>query len=495
MAHRAGFAIGLMLLVTGGALLLFGSSGEPAAPLFFGEMWLPLEVPSRLVLRPDSPETPLLDISPLEVVPLAGQDVMTLFPEEPPRLNKLQHAYESVKLPFSVTLKAVEYETGEITPARLNISDGTGERVVPFEAGESVVIAGQTFAMREIRPWGGILPEPPESGGTPLAVVALRRMDSPWTEDTVAQHGDWLKLDADLVFRFLWVRSEEEALQTFAQGIPGMASARWGVQEQGVMNWFDSFQAGSGLELADGTAVVLSAVRGAESTGGPESPALCFKVVREGAVEDVWVAANSTSEDGLLHFSYPALAPWVLLACAWETGAMRFQLYRHGEEAGGGVLRAGDIATLDSTPYAFRLDQALDSAVYLRREDSPLQEAALEGPGRILRFRQGEAVILPGCAVEFQPLSKEIGPVYSLEIEESGATRTLVLHRDTVASAGGWTVQQAAGAGLPEDWATLYLELPRSPAARQWGMYALGAAGAILAAAALAQVMGRRRPA
>lgn len=174
---------------------------------------------------------------------------------------------------------------------------------------------------------------------------------------------------------------------------------------------------------------------------------------------------------------------------------MRFQLYRNGEEAGGGVLRAGDIATLDSTPYAFRLDQALDSAVYLRREDSPLQEAALEGPGRILRFRQGEAVILPGCAVEFQPLSKEIGPVYSLEIEESGATRTLVLHRDTVASAGGWTVQQAAGAGLPEDWATLYLELPRSPAARQWGMYALGAAGAILAAAALAQVMGRRRPA
>ncbi len=494
MACRAGFAIGTVFLVTGAALFLGGSSGAPAAPWFFGELWLPLESPSQLVVRPASPETEGPDGSPLEIVPLAGQDVMTLFPDAPPRLANLQQAYETVLLPFAVTLKAIKYETGESTPARLRLSDGTGERLVPFEAGEAVLIAEQTFAMREIRSWGGILPEPPESGGTPLAVVALRRMDGPWTEDIVAQHGDWLRLDADLVFRFLWVGSEEEALQTSAQGMPGLASARWGVQEHGVMNWFDSFLIGSGLELADGTAVVLSEVRNGAAGGGPDGPAICFKVLRDGAVEDVWVAANSASEDGLLHFSYPALAPYVVLGFAWDAGAMRFQLYRDGKETGGGLLTTGEIVRLGSLPYTFRLDQVLESAVYLRREDSPLQEAVLEGENRILRFRQGEVVMLPGCAVEFQPRFEELTPVYTLEIEQAGETRALALHRDTVAHAGGWTMQPAAGAGPSEGWATLYLELPAARPARYWGMYALGAGGAILAAAGLARMHGRRRP-
>ncbi|HOF39993.1 MAG TPA: hypothetical protein PLD73_07960, partial [Candidatus Hydrogenedentes bacterium] len=443
MPRYTGLALGAILLLVGAAFFLSIHSGETGSPQFFGEMWLPLDAASRLVLRPVSPGTENPEPRPLDIVPLAGQEVMTLFPEAPPRLTNLQQAYETAQLPFSVTLKAVEFETGQVIPAHLKLSDSDGERMLPFQSGESVDLSGQTFVMREIRPWGGILSEPPESGGTPLAVLALREQGGPWSEDIVVQHGDWLQLTPELAFHFLWVSSEDAALEVFASRAPGLASARWGIQENGVMHWFDSFLIGSGLELDDGTVVTLAQTRGATPGESREDASICVRVERNGTTHDVWVAANHTSEDGLVRFSYPALSPYVLLGCAWEDGAMRFGLYHNGEAVDSGALKLGDIATLGSTTYELRLDQVLESAVYLRREDSPLQEAVLEGEGRILRFRQGETVLLPGCTVDFQPRSQELTPVYTVEIARDHETESIVLQRDTVANIGNWTMQQA----------------------------------------------------
>ncbi|MGI6461216.1 MAG: hypothetical protein ACOX5J_14200 [Candidatus Hydrogenedentales bacterium] len=492
MSRYAGSALGAILLLAGAFFFFLNLSDESGTPQFFGEMWLPLDVASRLVLRPASPEIEDPGSSQLNSVPLAGQEVMTLFPEAPPRLSNLQQTYETAQLPFSVTLKAVEYEAGEVIPAHLTLSDRDGERMRPFHPGESIDLAGQTYVMREIRPWGGILSEPPESGGTPLAVLALREKGGPWSEDIVVQHGDWLQLSPELAFHFLWVNSEDEALETFASEAPGLASAKWGIQESGVMHWFDSFLIGSGLELDDGTVVTLAEVRGATPGEMPEDAVLCVRVERNGTIHEVWVPANRSSEDGLVRFSYPALAPYVLRGCAWEDGAMRFGFYRSGEAVGGAALKLGDIAPLDTSSFELRLDQVLESAVYLRREDSPLQEVVLEGEGRILRFRQGETVLLRGCTVEFQPRSQDLAPVYALEIAQDFETQSLLLQRDTVAKAGNWTLQQAAGAGLSEDWATLYLE-STEPRAWHWVPYALGAAGVIAVAAGFVPLPGPRR--
>lgn len=493
MLSRTGYVLGVTLFLAGAALMLYGVFRAPEAPVFFGEMWLPRGVPSRLIVRPLSPRTPDPATSPFEVTELAGVDLEGLFPERPPRLGDSQQAYETVNLPFSVTLRALEYEAGETTLARLDISTGTQTRQIAFSEGAPVIVEEESFVMRETRTWGGILSEPRESGGTPLAVVALRREGGNWAEDIVAQHGDWLRFGEDVAFRFLWVESGSHARQSLAAGLPGLESARWGVEEDGAMNWFDSFLVGTGLELSDGTTVVLAEVRDNGASTSQDGAAVRFTTVRDGDVRNVWVAANGVSEDGLLHFSYPTLAPFVFLACSWEPDAMVFQLYVNGEESGGGRLERGQFAAFEEVGLEFRLDQVLESAVYLRRQDSPLEELVLEGGGKVLRIRQGEAVLIGECAVEFFPASTEMTPVYTLEIEGPGAEKTITLHGEDAFLAGGWTIQQAAGGGISESWAALYLEYIPKPPAIRWGAYVLLAGAALAAVTAFFRSAGRKR--
>ena len=492
MGFRAAYALGIALSLAGLSLLLLGTLASPESPLFFGEMWLCRGVPSGFALRPIvSPEEEDA-VDELDIAHLAGVDLVPFFPETPPRLTELQQVYEVVETPFSVTLQEVEFEEGVTTPARLRLVEEGRERYEPVSPEGRVVVGGRDTIMREVRQWGGILPERPESGGTPLAVLALQPRHGAWTEDIVAQAGDWLPLDDDLVFRFQWSHSEAAAMRAIEEGLPGLESARWGIEEGGAINWFDSFLPGSGLQLADGTAIVLAEVRGKDAPETARDVAIRFRVARDGRVQDVWVPANGTSEDGLIRFEYPTLARFAVLGFSWEPGLMLLQLFENGEQAGRFTVQRGEAVDLDAANRTLRLDQALESAVYLRREDSPLQELVLEGEGLVLRLRQGETVRIEGQMLEFHPELTERIPVYTIKIERQGAERSFTLGADDVARVDAWRIEQAVEPGLSDMWGLLYAErLPVSRMAR-WGRY-LVAAGLALVILTLVAHLGVKR--
>ncbi|MFO7974012.1 MAG: hypothetical protein R6V12_05195 [Candidatus Hydrogenedentota bacterium] len=473
--------IGAALIGTGGYLFLFGVAQQTGPePLFFGEMWLREGMTSKVVLRPRPHESETPAASSLKIAERAGVDLLPLFPEKPPALRDLQQIYEAVELPFSVKLAAIGFENVGVVPPKLTIATGNRERRVPFAAGVGVVLGDESFVMCEIRPWGGLISESAESGGTPLAIVAVRAHQRKWVENIVAEDGDWLRLADELVFRFSWVESEDAALESLRRGVPGLEAARWGVEDNGAMNWFESFIPGTGLQLSDGTQVVLAEVREAETDQRREEVALRFKKVYEGKVQDIWVPANGATEDGLLRFSYPTVAQFVAMGYAWAPDTLLVALFENRKEAGRYTFKRGQFQTLGESQCSFRLDQVLGSAVYLPRQDSPLEELVLESDQRLLRLRQAETLFVNGDAVTFSPAVSEELPVYTVEIEyPDGKTETFTIQRDTVLPVGKWSIQQAAGAESSGKWATLYLERQKASPNRVWGLWTL-IVGAIL---------------
>ncbi len=481
MVYRAVSLVGAALLAAGAAFLLIEVQDARTEPLFFGEMWLHQGVPSRLVVRPRPPKTEDSPHARLKIVERAGVDLLPYYAWKPPHLEDLQKVYEVVELPFSVTLGEITFEETAPTDPEIKISKDAGEQRISFAPGTAVVLGGESFVMREIRAWGGIISEPAESGGTSLAVVALRRDQGEWVEGIVAEHGDWLELGDDLVFRFLWVASEEAALQSLGQGVPGIESARWGVEEDGAVNWFDSFIIGTGIQLSDGTEVVLAEVREGGVPGGQGEAAIRFKVGREGNVKDVWVPANGATEDGSLCFSYPTRARFVVMGYSWQADTMLVVLFENGAEKSRWMLERGQVQALEAARWEFRLDQALESAVYLPQAGSPLEELRLESDTRILRLRQEEVVTAGDESVVFSPSVSEKVPIYVLNIGFPGGKKeTLALHRESVLPVGRWSIQQAAGAETSGKWATLYLERAGIAPSKIWGIWGLIGGAAIL---------------
>lgn len=486
--------LGAALTVVG-AFLYFGVSCETEPdPLFFGELWLREGMTSKVVLRPRPHDVPDAPRGSLEIAERAGVDLLPLFPERPPGLKDLQQIYEAVELPFSVRLSSITFEETGVSAAEVTLSAADREQRVPYAAGTRIVLGDRPFVMREIRPWGGLISEPAESGGAPLAVLGIRQHEEDWVEDIVAEDGDWLRLADELVFRFCWTESEAVALASINDGVPGLESARWGVEENGAMNWFESFVPGTGLQLSDGTEVVLAEVRQGKGTAGREEAAIRFKVVREGKVEDVWVSANGTAEEGLLRFVYPTLERFVAMGYSWQPDFMLIVLFENGEEAGRYVLERGQIQALGRAQCMLRLDQVLGSAVYLARQDSPLTELVLESDEQLLCLRQGETLSVNGDTVTFSPAVSEKHPVYTLEIEfADGKTERFALHRDSLVRVGKWSVQQAAGAEVSEHWVSLYLERERTAPYKDWGLSMLGMGAVLLLMANAVSIWGRLR--
>lgn len=482
-------------LMVAGAVFFFGASSQTEPePLFFGEMWLREGMTSKAVLRPQPHDAPDAPRGSLKIAERGGIDLLPLFPERPPGLKDLQQIYEAVELPFSVRLTSIAFEETGVSGAEVTLSGEDREQRVPYAAGTRIVIGDRPFVMREIRPWGGLISEPAESGGAPLAVLAIRQHGEDWVEDIVAEDGDWLRLADELAFRFCWTESEAVAIASINDGVPGLESARWGVEENGAMNWFESFVPGTGLQLNDGTEVVLAEVRRGAGTAGHEDAAIRFKVVREGKSEDVWVSANGTAGKGLLRFVYPTLGRFVAMGYSWQPDSMLIVLFENGEEMGRYVLERGQIQTLGGAQCVLRLDRVLGSAVYLPRQDSPLTEVVLESDEQLLCLRQGETLSVNGDTVTFSPAVSERHPVYTVEIEfADGKTETFALHRDGLVRVGEWSIQQTAGSEVSEYWASLYFERERTAPYKKWGLWMLVMGAVLLPMANAVSIWGRVR--
>lgn len=158
------------------------------------------------------------------------------------------------------------------------------------------------------------------------------------------------------------------------------------------MNWFVSFEPGTGIELSDGTTVTLLKFEEERKQDAGGGPAILVEIVRKGKTEQQWVAANDYDEKSLIRFDYPLKRETVFALFGWQDGQALVAVYHRGNLAETNLLTQGDVLQPKGTELTLRLDDVLSSAVSVKPEDSPFFEAVAEIAGKELRLRQGEAV-------------------------------------------------------------------------------------------------------
>jgi len=385
----------LLLTAVGLAALLTAiSTGYRYVQAFSGELCIAVGQGERVVIRPatDGP------------FPLAGalrnaapRDIPFDDPATAAKLRKDQQ-YDAFVLPFSVRATEVQVIQWPKPRDRLSIlTPGTAD-TVDITEGATIAIAGTTYEVVAVRPWSGLLRD---RQGPPMAAVALRRAVEAWTEDVFLFTETWRRVEPGIGIWFRWFESQAASDVALEGGLPGLESARWGVVDGSAMHWFASFVPGTGATLSDGTRIALVQVDEHRRTDAGEAPAIAVRVEGEGGARTIWAGANVRDADARVRFEYAARLETVFLINAWREGTALAAAYQGGAFCGRHVLRTGESWRPEGLPYELRLDGALEAAVPVQREDSPLYEAVLRDGDRLLRCRQGEAVRDGDALIEY----------------------------------------------------------------------------------------------
>ncbi len=451
------------LLVVAGIVALAGAlavEGYTMVAAFSGEMCIAVGRAERIVVRKSVEPPEILKRLRVkldsDLVSQAAAPGDIDFEDKGTSAGLLDPAqrYDAARLPFVLRLKQIKVLSQSEPADTLKIvsQDGTSTPR-PVAVGQPIEIDGQLFTLREIRKWTGLIDD---SHGVPLASVSVTLDGEAWTENVFLAAETWRVLGPGVALRMSWHASESEARDAVASGLDRAAPARWGVVDGDAVNWFESFDPGTGTTTSDGAEVAL--VRRDdrhESSDGPH-PAIEVQIIREGKKESVWIAANERDSDAQVRFEDYALADTVILVGAYAPGRACCAAYRHGKLDGETALEAGQTWSIPETPGRFRLEQAMPRAAVVPLEDSTLYEAVLQGGGRELRLRQGESVRVGGVFVVFD--RKADPPRVRYDLSASGIERPFSIDPDETVKLRGWRLSQGPPGPDPLRTALLHAE-------------------------------------
>lgn len=331
--------------------------------------------------------------------------------------------YDAIKLPFSIRLnRAVALGGGE-SHDELHIGEPGGDRSVEIAQGETVDLDGVPYKVDAIRPWAGLMRE---SGGTPMALIALRKGGEPWTEGIFLMSESWRRVEPSIGLRFRWAGSEEAANEALDAGLPGVESARWGIADGSSMNWFETFEPNAGATLANGTVVHL--LRMDEQHAGPSGPAPAIEVQwnEAGRVRTEWIAANTAGSEAPVRFEYPARLDTVMLINVISEQRALVAIYEHGKLLGREPVMAGSAWRPEGATFEIRFDQAMERAVPVPIAETHLCEAVLAAPAGTLRIREGESVRQGDLLLQFVRHARLPDVKYELAAVNGGGKRERV---------------------------------------------------------------------
>ena len=389
-------------------------------------------------------------------------------------------------LPFSLRLVSATALEGPRARNIVTVVGPESETNHVVEPGTEIALADASLHVAEIRKWAGLVRIP---NGRTMAILAFRFKDEPWMENVVISGETWAKVGEDIGAYLTWHESEAEARATLDAGL-GLASvARWGVVEGDNVHWFDSFVPGTGIELKDGTEVVLMARKDDQDFNGELSPAIRVHVAEKDRARTNWIRANDQDPDGLVRFDCYSTLKAVFFVAAWRDGAAL--IYPHYNEfpCGDRVLSEGEVWKPGGMPYAVRLDQVMESAAAVSADESPVREAVLQTSDDVVRVREGQAVQWNDVRLTFTheapppPVRYELGITWSGEPEE-----LFTLAPGDTAQRRGWHISQGIFSD-PEKMAVLCVERPDRRPALALGL-AFGLAG--LCGFGLSRIGGRR---
>jgi hypothetical protein len=171
------------------------------------------------------------------------------------------------------------------------------------------------------------------------------------------------------------------------------------VIDGGRIQWFEGFTPGAGAQREDGSAVTLLQFVAQSSKSG--KPAIRIGVESGDTQIERWVDAGDT-QDPDVRLEMSPLRDEAIVVMAHRAGRAEVFHVRAGAVANVQVLTDGESWRIPGIDVDLRLEQFLPQAAPVVRENSPLLEVVLIGPGGgRLRVRQGESIRVAETTLRF----------------------------------------------------------------------------------------------
>lgn len=362
--------------------------------------------------------------------------------------------YDIIALPFSLRLESVNPLEVPEAVEQLRISGPEADSLVTITKGGEVSLGTDKYHVEGIRKWAGLLRD---AAGTEMAAVSIRKTGETWTEGIFLDARTWSQIGENMCIRFEWYPSEENASDAVTKGFAGLESARWGAVDGTALNWFDSFVPGTGATLRDGTTVTLLALDEQFATEAGPCPAIQVEISGNGKAHNQWFPANRSTPDDRVRFEWQSRMRFVVLLGAWMDDQAVIAGYLDGQLRGTKTLNWDETWTSEEMPYEIRVDQVLERAVPVKREDSPLYEAILKSGNEELHLRQGESVRIEDYLVEFVRKADAPAVQYTLSAIDAagGSLQKITIGPEDTVTVGPWSFSQGAPSRNPLHVASL----------------------------------------
>jgi len=265
----------------------------------------------------------------------------------------------------------------------LTIRSDDGESTIPIALGQSVTLNTSAFDVAGIRPWAGLLHRPP---GLPMLNVAVQPPHAKWIENIFVEHGSARILTPDIAVH---VATGDQSTTS--------SPARWGIIEGDRTHWFSSFVPGTGLDLADGTAVTLLARQ--------PSARILVEFDANGVKSKDWIDANQYRPGDQIRYEDADAVPFrleinpVADASFWVS-LVEGDLERWSRPTGIGLMLVDE-----DFGISVRIDQNEPEAVALFADESPWLEVVMSNASHVVRIREGEAVRVGETTVAFEAIA------------------------------------------------------------------------------------------
>ncbi|MBN2309109.1 MAG: hypothetical protein JXR94_09075 [Candidatus Hydrogenedentes bacterium] len=418
-----------------------------------------------------------------------GESITATYPDMARNWIDPSATYDVAHLPFLVRFDTATILRDAECNDVLELSGPEGADTVPVTPGRTVVIGENRLQVDAVRPWAGLASNPQ---GLPMAELSLLRGPDGREERVFVHAGAWLRVDERTALLHRRFDSEDALEAALGQGLPGAESARWGVIEDGQVQWIESLLPGCGVELESGLqATLLEFEPSHEDSEGRTGPAIRVEVAGAGGERVAWFFANAHGDDEPIRFDYPSRLERVFLVYAWQDRQATVAAFRNGAFWGCTTLAAGETWMLEEGALSLRLDDALAAAFPVGSDESGVFEAVLTDAGRQWRFREGETVRLDNTLVRFARTGRPPEVCYGMTLADpdDGALARFSLTPGDGFEFDGWHFAQAPAHRRAEDLAVLNVERSADTASPLWGV---GVAAAGLCGIVLSRRFGRR---
>ena len=308
---------------------------------------------------------------------------------------------------------SIQVQMKELVPGpddMLEIGSGASRRQVPARVGSEIVLGDETFTVRAAEHWTGLMSDPE---GEAMAQVSFQHGDEDWIEDIQLNERSEVRV-GELDVRFEIDPKTPEAV----------AQARWGIEDNGSVLWYNEIIPGTGYETADGTVYTIAGFREADAN----NPAMLAVIVQPKEGDPTRIVVKAGEEHPVIKLDAPTSGGMRFVISPVDRFSVHGLLYQGTAEAQIIALETGVSTPLGDTPYRVRLEQYESSAVPVSADDSVLA-LVLESDARRIVVRQGVAAQVGGDFTLWYKLDPSLTEVTYL-VSSSSLETPLTLESD-----------------------------------------------------------------